>query len=140
VVAPRFLRRPGELIQRHPAEFYLRLEYRYLLPKSCEVLFQQVFMAVLTTTLAATGLRLTGVVLAFLAIFGVLHLPMLGVVGKRVGVAYGIASVTLAAAFPLLILRVPSGIVYSYTAHWFFYTVVALSAWVASARAPKPRT
>jgi hypothetical protein len=59
---------------------------------------------------------------------------MLHIVRKAVGLSYGIASVTLAAVFPILILRVHSGFVYSYTAHWFFYTVVALVAWVFGSR------
>ena len=48
---------------------------------------------------------------------------------------------TLAAAFPVLILRVHSGFPYSYAAHWFVYTIVAVVAWVAwnrSAEAAEP--
>ena len=128
---PRFLRRPDVLIARHPEEFYLRMDYRYLVPKSFEVLFQQIVIVVLTLLLAETGLSVTEVVFAFLGIFGMLHLPMLLVLGRGPGLSYGLASVTLAAAFPVLILRVQSGFLYSYVAHWFFYTVIALFAWVA---------
>lgn len=128
---PRILRRPEALIARHPEEFYLRMDHRYLVPKSFEVLFQQLVIVVLTTLLADTGLSLSGVVLAFLGIFGVLHLPMLLIIGTGPGLYYGVASVTLAAAFPLLILRLQSGFLYSYAAHWFFYTVVAVFAWAS---------
>jgi hypothetical protein len=55
-------------------------------------------------------------------------------VGTRAGVSYGVASATLAALFPVLILRVESGIVYSYAAHWFVYPVVALVAWIRAGR------
>ena len=128
---PRVLRRPDPLIARHPEEFYLRMDFRYLVPKSFEVLFQQLVIAVLVTLLAETGLPLPGVVLAFLGIFGVLHLPMLLVIGTGPGLYYSVASVTLAAAFPVLIVRLQSGLLYSYAAHWFFYTIVAVVAWVA---------
>ena len=128
---PRILRPPASLIARHPEEFYLRMDFRYLVPKSFEVLFQQLVIVVLTTLLAETHRPLAGIVLAFLLIFGLLHLPVLLVIGRGPGLSYGIASVTLAAAFPLLILRVQSGPLYSYVAHWFFYTVVAVLAWVA---------
>lgn len=131
---PKRFRRPVGLIARHPEEFYLRMDYRYLVPKTFEVLFQQLVIVALTLLLAATRLSLTGVVLAFLCIFGALHLPMLRIVGKTVGLSYGIASVTLAAVFPILILRVDSGFIYSYTAHWFFYTIAALVAWVFGSR------
>jgi len=129
-VAPRLLARPDALIARHPEEFYLTMRYRYLVPKSFEILFQQLIIVLLTLRLAATGLPLTGVVLAFLGCFALLHLPMLLLVKRRVGIAYNLASLTLAAVFPVLILRVPSGVVYSYTAHWFFYTLAALAAWM----------
>lgn len=131
---PRRFRRPDGLIARHPEEFYLRMDYRYLAPKAFEILFQQLVIVVLTLLLAGKGLSLTGVVLGFLCIFGLLHLPMLRMVGKTVGLSYGIASVTLAAVFPILILRVDSGFIYSYTAHWFFYTIAALVAWVFGSR------
>ena len=140
-VVPGLLRRPEALIARHPAEFYLRMDYRYLLPKSFEVLFQQLVILALTLLLAETGLSVMAVVFAFLGIFGVLHLPILLVIGRGPGISYGIASMTLAAAFPVLILRVHSGFLYSYAAHWFVYTIVAVVAWVAwnrSAEAAEP--
>lgn len=133
-LAPRFLRRPDQLIARHPEEFYLQLQYRYLTPKSFEILFQQLIIVVLTLRLAATGLPLVGVILAFLGIFALLHLPMLLLVGTRMGLAYNLASATLAAVFPVLILGVESGIVYSYAAHWFFYTIAGVVAWICAGR------
>jgi hypothetical protein len=129
-LAPRRLERPDALIARHPEEFYLAMQYRYLVPKSAEILFQQLIIVVLTLRLAATGLPLPAVILAFLGCFALLHLPMLLLVQRQVGIAYNLASLTLAAVFPVLILRVPSGVVYSYAAHWFFYTLAALTAWI----------
>ncbi|MEZ4413898.1 MAG: hypothetical protein R2910_12995 [Gemmatimonadales bacterium] len=133
-LAPRWLPKPDDLIARHPEEFYLPMQYRYLVPKSFEILFQQLIIVVLTLRLAATGLPLPAVVLAFLGCFALLHLPMLLLVQRQVGIAYNLASLTLAAIFPILILRVPSGVVYSYAAHWFFYTLAALAAWIYAGR------
>jgi hypothetical protein len=129
-VAPRRFERPDALIARHPEEFYLAMQYRYLVPKSFEILFQQLIIVALTLRLAATGLPLPAVVLAFLGCFALLHLPMLLLVKRQVGIAYNLASLTFAAVFPVLILRVPSGVVYSYAAHWFFYTLTAVAAWM----------
>jgi len=129
-LCPRYLGRPDTLIARHPEEFYLHMDYRYLVSKSFEVLFQQLIILALTLLLAATGLSMTGVVLTFLGLFGVLHLPVLRVVGKGLGLSYTIAAATLAAAFPVLILRVHDGFVYSYALHWFGYTLAALLGWV----------
>lgn len=129
-VCPRYLRRPDALIARHPEEFYLRMDYRYLVSKSCEVLFQQLIIVALTLLLASTGLTMTGVVLAFLGLFGVLHLPVRLIIGKGLGTYYSLAAATLAVVFPVLILRVHYGFVYSYAAHWFAYTLLALLGWL----------
>ena len=128
-VCPRYFKRPDALIAKHPEEFYLRMDYRYLVSKSFEVLFQQLVIVALTLLLAATGLTRTGIVLAFLVLFGLLHLPMLRVIGGGLGIYYTIASATLAVVFPLLILRVHYGFVYSYAAHWFSYMLAGALAW-----------
>ncbi len=136
-VCPRYFNRPDALIAKHPEEFYLRMDYRYLVSKSFEVLFQQLVIVALTLLLAATGLSMMGIVLTFLGVFGLLHLPMLRIVGKGVGMYYALAAATLAVVFPLLILRVHYGFVYSYAVHWFAYTLAALVAWIHAGRTPR---
>lgn len=138
-VCRRYVDRPNALIARHPEEFYLRMDYRYLVSKSFEVLFQQLVIVALTLLLAATGLTLTGLVLVFLGLFGLLHLPMLRVVGKGLGLYYTLAAATLAVVFPILILRVDYGFVYSYAVHWFGYTLAALLGWLCHGRALQGR-
>lgn len=136
-VCPRYFNRPDALIAKHPEEFYLRMDYRYLVSKSFELLFQQLIIVALTLLLAAAGLTMTGVALAFLGLFGVLHLPMLRIVGKGIGKYYALAAATFAVVFPVLILRVHYGFVYSYAVHWFAYTLAALIAWIHAGRAPE---
>jgi len=137
-LVPRVLDRPAELIARYPTEFWLQMDYRYLVSKSCEVLFQQLFIVALTLLLAAAGLSLAGIVVLFLLIFGSLHLPASLFIGRRLGGAYSVASETLAAVFPVLILRVQSGVVYSYAAHWLFYILIGvLASYLPARRASK---
>jgi hypothetical protein len=136
-VCRRYGRRPDGLIARHPEEFYLRLDPRYLVSKSFEVLFQQLVIVELTLLLASTGMSLRSIVLAFLALFGVLHLPMLRIVGRGLGLIYTLAAATLALVFPVLILRVHSGFVYSYAAHWFAYILAGAVAWAHAGRVPQ---
>jgi hypothetical protein len=138
-VCPRYFSRPDALIARHPEEFYLRLDYRYLVSKSFEVLFQQLVIVVLTLLLAATGLSMMGIVLAFLVLFGLMHLPMLRIVGRGPGVYYTIAASTFAVVFPILILRVHYGFVYSYAAHWFAYMLAGALVWLHAGTAPRAR-
>ncbi len=138
-LCPRHFRRPDGLIARHPEEFYLRMDRRYLVSKSFEVLFQQLVIAALTLLLASTGLTMTGIVLAFLCLFGLLHLPMLRLVGRGPGLYYALAATTGAVVFPVLILRVHYGFVYSYTAHWFVYVLAGVLAWRYEGGAPRSR-
>lgn len=138
-LCPRYLRRPDGVIARHPEEFYLHLDPRYLVSKSFEVLFQQLVIVVLTLLLASTGLSLMSIVLAFLLLFGVLHLPMLLIVGRGLGTVYALAAGTFAVVFPLLILRVHYGFVYSYAAHWFAYMLAGAAAWVHAGAVPRSR-
>ena len=128
-VCPRYFRRPDGLIARHPEEFYLQLDPRYLVTKSFEVLFQQLVIVVLTLLLASTGLSLMSIVLAFLLLFGALHLPMLRLIGSGPGLYYALAAATGGGVFPLLILGVHYGFVYSYGVHWFSYAVAGVFAW-----------
>jgi len=115
------------------------MDYRYLVSKSFEVLFQQLVIVALTLLLAATGLSMMGIVLTFLLLFGVLHLPMLLIVGTRLGLAYALAAATFAVVFPVLILRVHDGFVYSYAAHWFAYMLAGAGVWLSSGRALEGR-
>lgn len=138
-LCPRYFRRPDGLIERHPEEFYLRMDPRYLVSKSFEVLFQQMVIVLLTLLLASAGLTMPAIVLTFLLLFGALHLPMLLIVGTRLGMAYALAAATAAVVFPLLILLFHYGFVYSYAVHWFAYVLAGTLAWWYEGRAPRAR-
>ena len=101
----------------------------YFLPKSIEILFQQLLIVALVLTLAAEkySLRMTSLYCA--ALFGGAHVLL-----AFGGVPWGYVArfATLAAifglAFPYLILRVSNGFAYSYIMHWGYYAASVFMA------------
>jgi hypothetical protein len=94
----------------------------YFLPKSIEILFQQVLIAALVLTLAHAGTGLRRISLLCGGLFGLTHLLLLlggGPIGYTVRFT-GFAAV-FGLVFPVLFLRVPNGFAFSYAAHWLFY-------------------
>jgi len=106
----------------------------YFLPKSIEILFQQLLVIALVLTLAAEGfsLRKTSIFCALL--FGGVHVLL---VFDQVPWSFVIRFVVLATifglVFPVLILRVRNGFAYAYALHWGYY---ALTIYLARAVGP----
>jgi len=104
----------------------------YFVPKSAEILFQQVLITTLIVGFHHIGLSLKQTALIIAAGFGVMHLS-LALEGKD---AFYVARYTLAAtAFgyvaPHLQSRWRNGFVLSYGLHWSFYAVDVSLAHVA---------
>lgn len=100
----------------------------YFLPKSLDILFQQLLVLALVLTLSAQGLRLWRASLVSAALFGGIHILLIFGGMPMVGVA---RFVVFAAAFgllmPTLILRIPNGFAFSYALQWGYYAVTILS-------------
>lgn len=131
----RFLRKPRAMIERHPQEFFLTFDYRYLFSKTFEVLFQQIMIAVLVLTIARMTGNIVHIILIYAFIFSTAHIPMMKMFGDQAQsfawfyVASAIASSLI---FPPLIIKVNGGLVYAYVIHSFFYTLLALVIWGAN--------
>jgi hypothetical protein len=101
----------------------------YFLPKSIEILLQQLLVVSLVLTLAAEKYSLRSISLYSAALFGGAHI-LLAFGDAPWG--YVIRFATLAAifglAFPYLILRVPNGFAYSYAVHWAYYAMTVVMA------------
>ncbi len=94
----------------------------YLLPKSVDILFQQLLVAALVLALAAQKYSIRKISLYCAVMFGGAH-ALLGFSGVPVGyiIRFGISAAVFGLAFPYLILRVPNGLAYSYIVHWIYY-------------------
>ena len=106
----------------------------YFLPKSIEILFQQLLVVALVLTLAAEKYSLRKISIYCAALFGGTHVLLaFGDVPWGYVTRFAILAAIFGIIFPYLILRVPNGFAYSYLTHWSYY---ALS--VATARALGP--
>jgi hypothetical protein len=101
----------------------------YFLPKSVEILFQQLLVVALVLVLSAENYSLRKISIYSGALFGAAHLLL---AFGNVPWGYVARFATLAAifglAFPYLILRVPNGFAYSYITHWGYYAVTVVMA------------
>jgi len=97
----------------------------YFLPKSIEILFQQLLVIALVLIFAAQKFSMRKMSVLCAVMFGSAHVMLLF---DPVPLAYVVRFVVLAtlfgAIFPRLILRVPNGFAYSYALHWGFYALM----------------
>jgi hypothetical protein len=109
----------------------------YFLPKSIEILFQQLLIVALVLALSAQhySLRKTSVYCALA--FGAVHILLVfdGVPSGYVA-RFALAASVFGFAFPYLILRVPNGVAYSYIVHWLYYAVTVAMPRIVLSSAP----
>lgn len=96
----------------------------YFLPKSVEILFQQLLIAALVLSLFDAKFSLMKISIGCAAAFGAIHL-LLGFGGMPFGyvVRFVVAATVFGFLFPYLILRVRNGLAYSYMVHWIYYAI-----------------
>lgn len=101
----------------------------YFLPKSVDILFQQLLVAALVLSLSALGSNLRSIAITCAALFGGSHLLLL-FGGAPVGyvVRFTVIATLFGLIFPYLILRVRNGLAYSYFIHWSFYALIVVIA------------
>lgn len=100
----------------------------YFLPKSVEILFQQLLVVAMVVAFSGRQSALWTTSVSCALLFGAIHILValqdvpLGYVVRLVvvGSAFGLV-------FPYLILRMRNGLVYAYIAHWSYYAVTALA-------------
>lgn len=101
----------------------------YFLPKTIDILFQQILIGALVLALANAGLGLRRMAMLCGLLFGVTHLLLL-LGGAPLGytMRFTVFAAAFGLVFPVLFLRVPNGFAVSYAAHWGFYAVVVVVA------------
>jgi hypothetical protein len=110
----------------------------WFLPKSFEILFQQILIAALVLALHTRNLTLKQLSFLTALLFGGFHLT-LGLSGENwfYVTRFTVAATIFGAFVPHLILRVPSGFILSYALHWSFYAVdLAIGHVMVSGGAP----
>ena len=109
----------------------------YFLPKSFEILFQQIIMTTMIVALYQRGLAIGRIAVVMAIMFGGFHLALV-LNGKDAFymLRYTVAATAFGAAVPWLQLRVRNGFVWSYGLHWGFYALDAALARVLAPGAP----
>lgn len=108
--------------------FAMLMDYRYLIAKSFEILFQQISIILLISFLLEAKLNLLQLIVIFIAIFGMSHIPAALVKKNNIRwyVLFTLASFLSGIIFPLLIIKIHYGFVYSYIMHWSFYIIAGV--------------
>lgn len=97
----------------------------YFLPKSIDILLQQLLIAALVRAFSAQNFSIRAVTIWCVVLFGSAHL-LLFFWGLPLGyiIEFTAAAIAFALIFPHLMLNVPNGFAYSYTLHWIFYAII----------------
>jgi hypothetical protein len=108
---------------RNPPELRVASAW-YFLPKSTEIVFQQLLIVALVLALAARRCTTGTIMACSAAVFGGAHALLifadvpLGYVAR-----FMIAAAVFGLMFPYFILRLRNGLAYSYMVHWLYYVV-----------------
>lgn len=103
-----------------------KMDLRYLFAKSFEIVFQQLLIIALVSILMQFGITNLLIYITFSLLFGILHLPLMRIRGKRFGIYFSLAAFISGFLFPYLILHFLSGYIYSYMLHWGFYIITGI--------------
>jgi hypothetical protein len=132
-----YFQEPKEYFDRYPRREFLKISGERLLSKSTDILAQQVFIVLLITFFHDAGFSLAQTIIAFGILFSLLHIPlMVSERGAWPAWTFGGAVIVFSLIFPVIILNVHYGFVYTYLIHWAFYTIMAAVFWIRNA---KPR-
>jgi hypothetical protein len=96
----------------------------YFLPKSIDILYQQLLIAALVLSLGSRfSVRATSII--YTGLFAAAHL-LLFFGGQFSPATYLmlLGAIASGALFPYLLLKVRHGFIYTYAIHWMFYALV----------------
>ena len=133
----KWLRRPTRFIRAHPHVYFLQMDYRYLVSKPFEILFQQIMFGSLVLFLFKSGIAIEGIVPICIVLFAAIHVPLIKLLGRCFGCFYISSAVVAATVFTLLILGAEGGLLYSYLSHWLYYTVAGAGFWLYLDEVPR---
>lgn len=96
----------------------------YFLPKSIDILFQQLLIVALVLALSVQQFSLRKISLYCAILFGTMHVFLaFGGVPAGYVVRFMVSAGVFGLMFPYFILRVRNGLAYSYMVHWLYYAI-----------------
>lgn len=109
-----------------PSELLIATPW-YFLPKSIDILFQQLLVSAMVIAFAHQKFPLREISVWCALLFGTAHLFL--VFGKEsllYVTVFTVSAIIASFIFPYFILKVKNGFIYSYFLHWLFYAVVII--------------
>lgn len=99
----------------------------YFLPKSTEIVLQQLLISALALSFQNSGFNLKTTMIWCAALFGSAHL-LLVFTGPSITYTsiFTFSAIISGYIFPYLILKVKNGFMYSYMLHWTFYAILIM--------------
>lgn len=104
------------------------------MPKSIEILFQQLLVVALVLALSAQRYSIRTISIYCALVFGAAHILLaFGGVPWGYVIRFMVSAAAFGFVFPYLILRVPNGLAYAYVIHWVYYAASVVLPHVFSA-------
>lgn len=130
IVLLPFVLRKGFVLRRydflHKSINEFRLNHRYIISKSADILFQQVCIFVLVA-LTYQIVGNTWITISIFAVaFALMHTHLINTLGFRFGIIFIVGAFFGGALFSLLIIEKSDSLVYTYVIHWLFYVFLFL--------------
>lgn len=116
------------------------MDYRFLLAKSFDILFQQLLFLILVISLREVIPNKEVIILVAGFVFCIVHLPLLVIKYNVLSTYFVVASFFAGLLFSSLILSLPYGFIYSYILHWCFYLFVGIAYNISFIRNMKRQT
>ncbi len=101
----------------------------YFIPKFAEILLQQLLIAALVLDFHARKFSVKEISFWCMILFGIGHVLLALNGSPLLYVArFTVSALIFGYVFPILIIRVPNGFLYSYMLHWLYYVVTIIMA------------
>lgn len=111
--------------QLFPYQYFALFDWRYLITKTLDIIFQQfIFMMVLEDLLKTYSKK--RMLIFFIILMGIMHIPTALIFGLPIGPIFILAGMLAAVAFSYLLLHPRLGLCYSLSLHWSYYLVLGL--------------
>ena len=120
---------PKEIIERHPSIQAFLLDKGFAFSKAIEVAFQQLIILALILNLKDL-FDIHLFLPLFSLTFAIIHIPILAIIGRKVGYLVILVSLFGGLLFPINILFFEKGFIINYLIHWFVYLLIGITPYI----------
>lgn len=127
---PKYKKVPIKTIKANPTSQVIKLDKRYLVSKSAEILFQQIMIWSLLGLMLANNIPTIHIPIVFGLFFGLCHVPIIITANEPASYMFLIGSFLGGFMFANILLYSKQSIVLSYVFHWSFYLIFGPAIWI----------